>query len=99
MVLSCSGHVNETNLHFTGKKEAIAEQLRLGEELRRRVDRADKVQGSDTDESDENKSDDESDNSKDGSDQELEDGGKYSKRTATKLRATAAQILNGKILP
>ena len=34
---------------FTGKKEAIAEQLRLGQELRRKVDRVDTVAGSDED--------------------------------------------------
>ena len=38
-------------LNVAGEKEALEEQLRAGKKLRRRVDRADSVEGSETDDS------------------------------------------------
>ena len=71
-----------------GKKEALAEQLRLGEELRRRVDRADSVEGSDTDDS--NQVSDSSDIDSD------EDGNESTRhKRSRKLRDAANDILEG----
>lgn len=80
---------------IVGTKEAIAEQLRLGEELRRKVARADSVHGSDTDDSaGGDKSDDDSD---DELDHDTEDGNKVGKKAENKLRNAATEILEGRI--
>ena len=63
----------------------------MGEELRRKVDRADSVHGSDTDESGAGDSGDDSDESG----QDSEGGNGFSKKAEKKLRKTAAQILEG----
>lgn len=74
---------------LTGKKEAIAEQLRLGQELRRKVDRVDTVAGSDED----------TDTGAETSSSESEDDAQpgkrgLSKKAAGKLQSAAAGILD-----
>lgn len=75
---------------ISGKKEAIAEQLRLGQELRRKVDRVDTVRGSD----------DESASGSDSSGSDSEDGGPreangLTKKAAKKVQKAATGILEG----
>ena len=76
-------------MNVAGKKEALAEQLRLGEELRRRVDGADSVEGSDTDDSNQ---------PSDSSDIDSDQNGNESTRhkRSQKLRDAANDILEGK---
>ena len=74
---------------LAGTKEAIEEQLRLGQELRRKVDRMEPAGGSETDASD---ADTDADSSGDDAD---DDGSKLGKSATAKARAAAAAILEG----
>lgn len=79
-----------------GTREAIEEQLRLGQELRRRVDRMSPAPGSGTDASGESESD--SDDSVSGSDAEgAPQGNGLSRKAADEARAAAAAILEGEL--
>ena len=77
-----------------GKKEAIAEQLRLGEELRKRVDKADSVEASDSDDSAAPRGDSDDSDLEEGD----EEGTVRDQRKSQRLRSLANDIINGEIL-
>ena len=78
------------HIYLAGKKEAIAEQLRLGQELRRKVDRIDTVAGSDDDTDTGAET-----SSSESEDEEGAQPGKrgLSRKAAGKLQSAAAGIL------
>lgn len=88
--LACTMQCKSTWWEFTGTREAIAEQLRLGEELRRRVDRMDPVSGSDTEASHSTGSSD-----AEGSESDGASPSRSSRKASAKTRAAAAAILEG----
>ena len=77
-----------------GKKEAIAEQLRLGEELRKRVDKADSVEASDSDDSAAPRGDSDDSDLEEGD----EEGSARDQRKSQRLRSFANDVINGENL-